>query len=363
MSRSRPAITRPSRNTSIPCRTRTSPAPPAAKMSGAPAPLSTRADRGSAKIQVLAVAVLLAAVAFGWRWWRRDALVVYCAHDRFSRNPSCGISSSRAGCAWSCVTTPMRRNRSGWSNYWRAKRTRRAAMSFGTTRCLAPWTLADRGVLAPYRGPGWSAFRRAFKDDEGRWTGFAARLRVIVVNTAHLPADEAAVRTRLAGDLSRAAIAKPLYGTTLTHYSVLWAAPGPRWAHRVASRLARAAAAARRTGTQRSRTSSRKAPCDLGFADTDDFFEAKDDGKAVAAVPVRLADGTTICIPNTVALVQGARHEAAGRQLVDYLLLLRKRNSRSRGRSRGRSHSARWPRIKCPPRFASCGAGQRMARR
>jgi len=48
----------------------------------------------------------------------------------------------------------------------------------------------------------------AFKDADGRWAGFAARLRMIIVNTEHLPADDAAIRACLAGDLSRAAIAK-----------------------------------------------------------------------------------------------------------------------------------------------------------
>ncbi|MDP6108080.1 MAG: hypothetical protein QGI33_06570 [Candidatus Brocadiia bacterium] len=39
---------------------------------------------------------------------------------------------------------------------------------------------------------------------------------------------EEAVTAALAGDLSRVAIAKPLYGTTLSHYSVLWDLCGGR---------------------------------------------------------------------------------------------------------------------------------------
>jgi len=36
--------------------------------------------------------------------------------------------------------------------------------------------------------------------------------------------------------------------------------------------------------------------------------------------PVRLDDGKTICIPNTVAIIHGARHAGAARKLVDFLL-------------------------------------------
>ncbi len=60
--------------------------------------------------------------------------------------------------------------------------------------------------------------------------------------------------------------------------------------------------------------------CDLGWTDTDDYFEALDAGKHVAALPVRVDGGRTICIPNTVAIVKGARHQAEARRLVDYLL-------------------------------------------
>jgi iron(III) transport system substrate-binding protein len=59
--------------------------------------------------------------------------------------------------------------------------------------------------------------------------------------------------------------------------------------------------------------------CDFGFTDTDDFFGAKDEGKPVAMLPVRV-EGQTICIPNSVAIIRGAQHPAAAQKLVDFLL-------------------------------------------
>jgi iron(III) transport system substrate-binding protein len=60
--------------------------------------------------------------------------------------------------------------------------------------------------------------------------------------------------------------------------------------------------------------------CDLGFTDTDDFFEAKDAGESVAAEPVRLDDKRAIVIPNTVAIIRGTRRESEAQRLVDFLL-------------------------------------------
>ena len=59
--------------------------------------------------------------------------------------------------------------------------------------------------------------------------------------------------------------------------------------------------------------------CDFGLTDTDDFFLAKDAGRPVAMVPVTLADGAAICIPNTAAVIRGTRRPKRARRLVDYL--------------------------------------------
>src|SRR4030095_315389 len=97
---------------------------------------------------------------------------------------------------------------------------------FWNNELLGTMDLAGRGVLAPYRGPGWEGMPAAHKDPDARWTGFAARFRVHIVNTTKLSIDDprvtALAQPEVSGDLSRAAAAKPLYGTTLTHYAVWW---------------------------------------------------------------------------------------------------------------------------------------------
>lgn len=57
----------------------------------------------------------------------------------------------------------------------------------------------------------------------------------------------------------------------------------------------------------------------MGFTDTDDYFVAKDAGKPVAMLPVRV-NGHTICIPNSVAILKSTLKPAAAQRLVDWLL-------------------------------------------
>ena len=95
--------------------------------------------------------------------------------------------------------------------------------------------LKNKGLLAPYRSPSAEGIPAAFKDPEGYWAGFAARGRVLILNTDLMKAAEPdeAKWPKTTGDLldpkwkGRVVMAKPLAGTTLTHMSVLWALKGP----------------------------------------------------------------------------------------------------------------------------------------
>jgi len=288
---------------------------------------------GSVRIQLPVIIILLAALALGWYWWRRAALVVYCAHDAIFAEDILRGFEKQSG-----IRVAVRYDTEATKSLGLVELLAREVDAprcdvFWNNEVLGTMDLADRGVLAPYRGSGWERIPAAFKDADGRWAGFAARLRMIIVNTEHLPADDAAIRACLAGDLSRAAIAKPLYGTTLTHYSVLWQRMGRdkliAW-----HRAWRARGGREANGNAGVKDLVANGTCDLGFTDTDDYFEAKDEAKAVAAVPVRLDDGATICIPNTVALVRGARHEAEAHKLVDFLLSAETELALARSKSR-----------------------------
>lgn len=74
--------------------------------------------------------------------------------------------------------------------------------------------------------------------------------------------------------------------------------------------------------------------CDAGWTDTDDYFDAKDAGAPVAAKPVRLENGATICIPNTVAIIRGTQRIDQARKLVDFLLSARTELALAKSKSR-----------------------------
>lgn len=191
---------------------------------------------------------------------------------------------------------------------------------FWNNELLGTLDLQQRGLLEPYQGPGYARIPAAFKSPDGSWTGFAARLRVTISNTARIGTTPPNLDALLPGsDYSKIAIAKPLYGTTLTHYAALWKLWG-RDKLMAWHRDWRTGGVHECNGNGSVKDAVAEGACYAGYTDTDDFFVAKDEGKPVAMSPVRLEDGKTIAIPNTVSIIRGTKRIDAARQLVDYLL-------------------------------------------
>jgi iron(III) transport system substrate-binding protein len=194
-------------------------------------------------------------------------------------------------------------------------------------RCDAFWDneplgvmrLGELGLLQGWQGPNHGRIPDEYRDPAGRWCGFAARLRVWIVNTAKVRADEPALATVLTGDLSHTAIARPLFGTTRAHYTALWRLLGQHglvdW-----HRDWRARGAIEVAGNAAVKNAVQSGTCWLGLTDSDDYFVAQDAGAPVAMLPFRFADGRTLCLPNAVAIIAGAAHPEAARRFADFLL-------------------------------------------
>lgn len=256
-------------------------------------------------------------------WWAfqpgEDPLVVYCAHDAVFADAVLRDFERQTGIRVAVQYDTEATKSLGHVNQIKEEREHPRCDVFWNNELLGTVDLHQTGLLHPYRGTGFERIPAQFKDPEGYWTGFAARLRVFIVNTDRMAPDEPQIEQRLAGgDLSRAAIAKPLFGTTLTHYTYLahtWGLDRLRDWHRDTRRRGLQEV----SGNSATRDLVAAGACDFGFTDTDDYFGAKDAGKPVEIVPTRV-DGRTICIPNSVAIIRGTKKLTAAQRLVDFLL-------------------------------------------
>ncbi len=280
---------------------------------------------GGNKLVVPLAIVALAAGLFGISAWRNaqdandDALVVYCAHDAVFSEAVIKRFEEETGIRVRTRFDEEASKSLGLVNQIIAERDNPRCDVFWNNQLLNTLQLKDAGVLEPYKGPGYKRMPDRYKDEDGLWTGFAGRLRVFIVNTERMECSENTIKKRLAGDLSNVAIAKPLFGTTRSHYSVLWEQLGAdktkQWHRSLHQRSIREL-----PGNSTVRNVVADGVCDFGFTDTDDYFGAVDRDKPVDALPVRLDDGSTICIPNTIGIIKGTKRRERAEKFLDWLL-------------------------------------------
>ena len=197
-------------------------------------------------------------------------------------------------------------------------------------RCDVHWNneplgsvrLARAGVYTPLPEPLGDAFPADTRPADRMWQGFAARARVLIVNTDLVKDAE---RPRSIFELTRerwkrrVALAKPFFGTTATQAACLSAALGVEKARDFFERL-KANEVNVVAGNKQVARGVAEGRFAVGFTDTDDaIIELR--AKKPVAVVFPDADGRgTLFLPNTVALVKNGPNPAAGVKLIDFLL-------------------------------------------
>jgi iron(III) transport system substrate-binding protein len=195
---------------------------------------------------------------------------------------------------------------------------------FWNNEILNTLRLRDRGLLDVYHSPAAESYPAQWRAADGTWHGFAARARVLLVNTDLAPNGERPASVQDLANIrwrGRTAIAKPLFGTTATHAACLFAKLGDEAARQFFRRL-KANEIQILAGNKQVAQAVSAGQAAFGLTDTDDALVEIERGKPVAIIyPDQGPDQMgTLFIPNTLAVVKGCPHPAEARRLVDYLL-------------------------------------------
>ena len=205
-----------------------------------------------------------------------------------------------------------------------AERTRPRCDVFWNNEILNTLRLEKQGLLEAYHSPAAKSFPKMYGSPQGFWHGFAARGRVLIVNTDLVPQ---AQRPGSIHDLAdprwrgKAGIAKPLFGTTATHAACLFAHWGDEKAEEFFKKI-KANGVKILSGNKQVALSVAAGRLAFGLTDTDDAIIELEKGLPVAIVyPDQGEDGLgTLFIPNTLAIIAGSPNPRSARRLVDYLL-------------------------------------------
>jgi iron(III) transport system substrate-binding protein len=258
---------------------------------------------------------------------RRDdpnRVVVYSALDQEFAEPILVEYARRTGVRIAPKFDTESTKTVGLYNAILAERARPVCDLFWNNEILNTLRLKQQGRLAPFRPKNAEAFPTTFRAADGTWYGFAARARILLVNTQAVPDSE-----RPTGILDllqpkwrgKVGIAKPLFGTTATHAACLFAFWGTDRAQGFFRDL-KANDVQVLSGNKQVAQEVGRGTIALGLTDTDDALGEIDAGSPVAIVyldrePDQLG---TLFIPNTLAVIEGAPHRQQAERLADYLL-------------------------------------------
>ena len=284
--------------------------------------LTTSPNRRPLRSLSALLALVLLLLAGCWSA-SEEEVVVYCALDREFSEPILDRFERDTGIRVLAKYDVESTKTVGLVNAIIGERNRPRCDLFWNNEILHTLRLEQLGMLDGYHSPESSGYPLAYRSPDGTWTGLAARIRVLIVNTDLVSDDQ---RPRSVEDLTdpkwkgRVGVAKPLFGTTATHAAVLFSQWGDDRAEQFFRQLKENAEIL--AGNKQVALSVAGGRLAFGLTDTDDAIIERDKGMPVAIVyPDQGENGMgALFIPNTLALIKGSANGREARRLVDYLL-------------------------------------------
>ncbi len=269
--------------------------------------------------------IVIALLATGCLPAAKDEVVIYTALDKEFSEPILAQFEKETGIKVRAKYDQESNKTVGLANAILQQGENPRCDLFWNNEVLHTERLKRAGVLQPFDFANQTIFPAAFRDPERTWQGFAARARVLIVNTQLLP-DRSQWPTSVQ-DLAdpkwkgRCTLARPMFGTSATHAAVLFQTLG-RWpAEDFYSRVKQVAVL--QGGNKQVAVRVAEGQFAFGLTDTDDAIIELAAGRPIEIVfPDQAADQPgTLFIPNTLSAIRhGDKISAATQRLIDHLL-------------------------------------------
>jgi len=283
-------------------------------------------DRPHQRVCSPAIVLVLLALAFAAGCdackSKRNEAVVYTSVDQVFSEPIFYYCEGASGISVRSLFDTEETKSTGVLNRIIAEAEHPQADVFWSGDPVRAFVLVDRGLVEPYLSPNAAGLPRALRAQDGTWTGFAARARVLLVNDDLVSEADTPRSIRDLADprwKGRTAIANPLFGTTTMHVAALFSAWGDEEAKAFLNRLKEndVRIASSNGEVKRLVVSGEIA---FGLTDTDDAHVALGDGAPVRVVYPDQDGMGSLVIPTVAVLIKGGPRPEAGRRLIDCLL-------------------------------------------
>ncbi len=248
-------------------------------------------------------------------------VVVYVSEDRVFSEPILKDFEKETGIKVRAVYDTEETKSTGVMNRLIAEKSSPGADVYWANEPIRVEVLKRKGILAPYISKNARGIAENFKDPEGYWCGFSARIRVFVVRKGAQKRPASIMDYTDPEFKGKGVIANPLFGTTTSHIAALFTVWG-------AERTEAFMNAMKRNGVAISTSNGESADivamgaADFALVDSDDAVNRIRQGKPVTMVYPDQEEGGLGCfvVPNVAVLIKGAKHPSEAKLLIDYLL-------------------------------------------
>lgn len=253
----------------------------------------------------------------------KSSVVVYTALDREFSEPVFEEFTRQTGIRVLAKYDTESTKTVGLTQALFAERDRPRCDLFWNNEIVNTLRLDQAELLASYNSEAAEDYPEQYRSSVGTWHGFAARARILVVNTELVAAGEEPTSIMDLIDpkwQGRAGFAKPLAGTTASHAACLFTVWGEPRAQEYFRELK--ANAEVMAGNKQVALAVARGELAFGLTDTDDAMVEIEKGMPVKIIypdqqPEQLG---TLFIPNTLVLIKDSPNPQPARTLVEFLL-------------------------------------------
>ncbi len=264
---------------------------------------------------------MLALVVIGCGTKSVNEVTIYVSEDQVFSEPILKDFERETGITVKMVFDTEESKSTGVMNRLIAEKDNPQADVYWANEPIRAEVLKQKGIASPYVSSNAQGIPERFKDPDGYWTGFSARVRVLLVRTDVSDKPRSILSYTDSKWKDKSVIANPLFGTTTAQVAALFTAWGDERAKTFMEEMKKNSV---RLSTSNGESADFVASgqSDFSLVDSDDGVNRMRQGKSVEMIYPDQGESEAGCfvVPNAVVLINGAPHSENAKKLIDYLL-------------------------------------------
>lgn len=248
-------------------------------------------------------------------------VTVYVSEDQVFSQPVLEAFEKETGIKVRAVYDTEESKSTGVMNRLIAEKNNPRADVYWANEPIRAEVLRQKGILAPYQSPNAKGIDAVFVQKEHFWTGFSARIRLLVVSNKAIKKPYSILDYLNPDFKAKSVIANPLFGTTTSHIAALFTVWGEEKTKDFLTKMKQNSVSIS-TSNGESADFVADGAYDFALVDSDDAMS-----KMAQKAPVNLVypdqqEGAlgAFVVPNVVMMIKGATYPENAKKLIDFLL-------------------------------------------